>query len=167
MMKVVDNFLPKDEFNKLKDVITGYSFPWFLQNFVEHEDNPQPSHWYFTHKFFEEGRGGTPFYPMIDEIFLKEKLNCAAILRVKGNLYPKDEKIIEHGWHIDYDFNHAGAIFYINNNNGHTILEDGSKIESIENRMLFFNAGRRHRSTNCTDTQYRMNINFNYMKKEW
>ena len=37
MYEVVDNFLPKDEFKKIKDMITGYGFPWFLQNFVAHE----------------------------------------------------------------------------------------------------------------------------------
>jgi len=50
------------------------------------------------------------------------------MIRVKANLYPKDEKFIEHDWHIDYNFNHNGAIFYVNTNNGYTILEDGTKI---------------------------------------
>jgi len=163
MYRVIDNFLPKDEFNKIKDIMTGYNLPWFLQNFVAYENQPKPSHWYFTHMFCEDGKGVTPFYSLIDEIFFKNKLNPKAVIRVKGNLYPKDENYIEHDWHIDYDFDHKGAIFYINTNNGHTILEDGTKIESVENRMLLFNAGRKHKSTNCTDTKYRMNINFNYM----
>ena len=164
MYEVIDNFLPKNEFDQIKQVMTGYNFPWFLQNFVAYSDVPKKSHWYFCHKFYEDGRHGpSHYYNLIDEIFLKGKLNCGAIFRVKGNLYPKDENHIEHDWHIDYNFNHNGAIFYVNTNNGYTILEDGTKIESIENRMLPFDPGKRHKSTNCTDTEYTININFNYM----
>jgi hypothetical protein len=165
MYKIIDNFLSNEDFNRLKNLLTGYEFPWFLQNFVAYENQPRKSHWYFSHKFYEDGRGATPFYSLIDEIFLKDKLDCAAILRVKGNLYPRDERFVEHDWHTDYNFNHSAAIFYINTNNGYTILEDGTKIESIENRMLFFDASKKHKSTNCTDTEYRININFNYMKE--
>ena len=163
MYKIIDNFLPKEDFNKLKNLMTGPNFPWFVQKYVVDENNSKKSHWYFTHLFFHTRVGHYPFYQIIDEVFLKTKKLKGVIFRVKGNLYPKDENYIEHDWHIDYPFKHNGAIFYINNNNGHTILEDETKIESIENRMLFFDASKKHRSTNCTDVEYRMNINFNYM----
>ena len=28
-IKVIDNFLPLDEFKKIQDTLTGFSFPWF------------------------------------------------------------------------------------------------------------------------------------------
>jgi len=49
----------------------------------------------------------------------------------------------------------------LNTNDGYTIIGD-EKVESIENRLLRFDATKMHHSTTCTDQQYRANINFNY-----
>ena len=81
----------------------------------------------------------------------------------KRNLYPNQNKFIEHDTHIDYDEPHQAAIYYINTNNGYTKLEDGTKVSSIANRMLFFDGSKNHQSTNCTDEKIRLNINFNYL----
>jgi len=167
MYKIVDNFLPEEDLSKVKHIMEGNDFPWYHQSFVAFEDKPKKSHWYFTHMFLLDKNGLSDFYRVIDEVFIKPKKINGMLLRVKGNLYPRDDKFIEHDWHFDYPFKHNGAIFYINTNNGHTILEDGTKIESIENRMLFFDASKKHKSTNCTDAQYRMNINFNYMAMDY
>ena len=81
---------------------------------------------------------------------------------IKANLYPSLNKIIEHGSHVDQNFKHNGFIYYLNTNNGYTKLSDGTKIESIENRGLFFDSSLPHQSTNCTDQNIRINLNFNY-----
>ena len=60
-------------------------------------------------------------------------------------------------------WNHKTAIFYINSNNGFTVLENDTKIESIENRLLLFNGSKKHHSTSCTNSGARININFNYL----
>ena len=56
------------------------------------------------------------------------------------------------------------SIFYINTNDGYTKFEDGTKIESIANRMITFPANINHTGTSCTDEQTRVVINFNYFK---
>ena len=48
------------------------------------------------------------------------------------------------------------------NNDGFTVLHDGTKIESKRNRLLLFDGSKPHHSTNCTDDWRRININFNY-----
>ena len=60
------------------------------------------------------------------------------------------------------DYKHCGLIFYLNTNNGFTILDDGTKIESVENRALFFDPSKRHCSTTCTDSIFRSIIIINY-----
>ena len=40
--------------------------------------------------------------------------------------------------------------------------QDGTKIESIENRLLIFDASRMHNSTTTTSFEGRYNINVNY-----
>ena len=63
--------------------------------------------------------------------------------------------------HVDYNFSHKGALYYLNTCDGHTKIE-GENVETIANRMVFFDAGEEHNSTNCTNDKFRVNINFNY-----
>ena len=85
------------------------------------------------------------------------------MIRSKCNLYTKTEKLFEHKLHTDMPFPHKGFLFYVNTNNGFTILEDGTKVESIANRALFFDSSKSHKSTTCTDEDIRVNININYV----
>ena len=90
-------------------------------------------------------------------------MDVISLYRVKGNFYPNVGKHSENKPHIDFSFKHKGAIFYINTNNGYTLLNKGkTKIESIENRILFFDSTKTHNSTHCTDDHARVNININY-----
>lgn len=72
-------------------------------------------------------------------------------------------QIVKHGFHCDLKCKNYGFLYYINSNDGFTELSNSVKIESIENRGLFFNASELHRSTSCTTPHGRININFNYL----
>ena len=56
------------------------------------------------------------------------------------------------------------SIFYVNSNNGYTVFEDGTKVESVANRFVSFPANMKHKGTSCTDEKIRVVINFNYFK---
>ena len=158
MHEVVDNFLPKEEFNSIKNILMGDDFPWYYNSSVANDMDIDD--FYFTHTFFKNLEVNSNCYIILKPII--QKLNIKALIRAKGNLYTKTEQLINHRKHTDFSFEHKGAIFYVNTNNGFTILEDGTKIESVENRILFFDAYKMHNSTNCTDEKIRVNINFNY-----
>jgi hypothetical protein len=158
MYEVIDNFIAKNNLEDLKNILMTDDFPWFFSQNVNSGDT---NNFYFTHTFFCNSNVNSTYFFIVKPIL--NKLNIKHLIRVKGNLYPKTEQLENHGQHIDYDFEHKGAIFYINTNNGFTVLEDGTKIESVENRLLIFDAYKMHNSTNCTDQKIRMNINFNYI----
>ena len=158
--EIVDNFLPKDLFVKIKNFMMGNAIPWFYNQRVAKKDEKVRS-FYFTHMFFSDRYGTSNNYLEIYPIL--QILKPKAVLRVKGNLYPSTKKLIKYDYHTDYDFNHQGCIFSINTCDGYTQLKDGTKIKSVENRIMFFNPGIEHTATNCTDQQTRININFNYM----
>ena len=54
----------------------------------------------------------------------------------------------------------------MNTNNGYTIFEDGTKVESVANRMITFPANLKHTGTSCTDQQVRIVINFDYFSNQ-
>ena len=64
--------------------------------------------------------------------------------------------------HIDTEYSHKAAILSINTCDGYTKLKDGTKIDSIENRILLFDASKPHTPSTTTDQPVRINININY-----
>ena len=56
-----------------------------------------------------------------------------------------------------------GALFSLNTCDGYTGFEDGTQIDSVENRVVFFDATKQHHSTSCSNAPYRLNINVNYV----
>jgi hypothetical protein len=156
--EIVDNFLNKEEFLKIKNYILSGNFPWYFQEHVSTKNSKDGN--YFTHMFYVDNQINSDKFFLIKLIL--NKLKIKSLIRVKGNFYNSTNKIIEHEKHIDYNFKHKGFIFYVNNNDGFTKLKDGTIIESIENRGLFFDSSIEHNSSTCTDQIGRININFNY-----
>jgi hypothetical protein len=158
--EVIDNFLSEDDYLKIKyEMIDSKNFPWFYYPDVT-EENVVGETFYFSHMFFNNPYIKSNFFELVNPII--NKINPKSLRRVKGNLYPNMGRWIENQKHVDQDYECRGAIFYVNTNNGCTVLEDGTKIESIANRILFFDSGKPHNSTHCTDQKIRVNINFNY-----
>lgn len=163
MFQVIDNFLSKGEFESICDLFETQGimefFPWFLTPYIANLNDKSDIH--FNHGFIQDEKLNSPFWPKLEPIY--KQLNAKTFLRAKANLYLGSNKLIEHPPHSDYLFPHKGAIFYVNNNDGFTRLRDGTKIESIANRLLLFNPAEPHNSTNCTNSRYRININFNFL----
>jgi len=99
------------------------------------------------------------------------KLDARALVRCKVNSICREEEIVVHGFHTDivYEKEHSTgldgmktAILYLNTNNGFTIFENGTKIESIANRCVIFPAHYKHSGTTCTDVLRRLALNLVY-----
>jgi len=112
MFEVIDNFLSQEDFDNIKNFILNPRFPWNLTPVVsnEKENLPTPTSYYFTHEFwsgFHTEQESQVFVPILNQI------ECRAVMRIKGNLYPSTETIVHHMDHIDYEFPHRGAIFIL------------------------------------------------------
>ena len=169
--KIIDNFLPLDVFDKLKTFLLPVDhkkgveqMPWYyvpdpLSNIINHTKVD----WrlFYLYHIIYEHTITSPFYERVVPYYW-EQLNIKSLIRIKINMYPNTETLKEHGMHMDYSFLHKAGIFSINTCNGYTKLEDGTKIDSVANRMLLFDASTPHCSTTTSDTTARFNINFNY-----
>ena len=58
-MKIVENFLPEDFFNKLQKLITVDDFPWFLRKTMVENSN---DYGYFTYSFFNANNVNSNYY---------------------------------------------------------------------------------------------------------
>lgn len=159
--KVIDNFLETEQFLNIKNSILNPNFSWNLTPSVSNlrENLELTNSYYFTHLFYS-GFFIDPNCGIFSDIL--NQLDVKSIIRIKANLYPSTNDIKYHDQHIDYSYEHCGAIFYLNTNDGFTILSDETKINSVENRILLFDPSELHSSTTCTDDKCRVNVNFNY-----
>ena len=108
-----------------------------------------------------------PMSPYCDKLHpILDKLGGRCLIRIKANLYPNTEILHEHPMHEDTDYPSSGAIFSLNTCDGYTKLQDGTKINSVANRMLLFNPSEKHCSTTTTNVPMRFNININYFQDQ-
>ena len=172
--EVIDNFLDKEYFDELVALLVeeekgdGYDImPWYFRSsiaYLKGHKKSVPSSdnlFYMSHMFYEFNTPRSNLYEKIIPIL--EKLNMKCLIRVKGNFYPNTEILHEHQMHDDYDFSHSGAILSLNTCDGYTKFKDGTKIDSVANRILLFDSSEEHCSTTTTNVPARINININYM----
>lgn len=159
-MKIIDNFLEKENFKIIKEMLEHYNFGWYLSKGVTHYTNPRKEHYNFTHNFYVSNLIYSNYFDNLKPVL--DKLDVKSLIRIKANLYPKTHKIVEHDFHTDFEFSHKAGLLMMNTNNAFTIMENNQKIETKENRMLLFDASKPHKSTTCTDENYKINLIFNY-----
>jgi hypothetical protein len=163
--KVINNFLEKENFYKFQEeIFNENNVPWYYRNSqicesVNELDDVGYFSLCFFNNFYNDFNG---FNYFLYKIY--EKLECKSLIQSRANLYLKQKENKKLYFHTDYPFKCKTAIFYMNNNNGATILDENKKIkiESIENRMVVFDSQIRHSALVQSDTKRRICININY-----
>ena len=159
-MRIKNNFLPSKSFNRIKEVVINKHFPWFFKHELNENQKKEDLNSYFTHTFYLDNNINSREFEILDS-FLKA-IEAKALIRVVANFYFKTDKIVQHAKHVDYEFPHKGALLSLNTCDGGTILEDGTKVNSVENTVLFFDPSKPHASTSTTNAKGRINIQVNY-----
>ena len=166
--KIIDNLLPKELAQTIENKLLGddVTFPWYFnKNVVADSSNDNLNNYQFTHIFYKEY---VVYSQMFSIVFpLVKYLNPESILKIKANLNPRTDVRHVFDYHVDFlskSSDRKTAIYYVNTNNGVTILEDGTEIESIANRLVIFEQKILHTGTTCTDQKVRCLINLNYIE---
>ena len=158
-MKIVDNFLPQDYFEYLQKMMLDHNFPWLYNAEVANRGEVN-DHFYFTHNLFDNYKPTSSIFEEFIPFFKQLEMN--ALIRARGLLYTNQGRQIAHEKHTDYNFPHKTVVFYMNTNNGYTEFEDGTKVDSVENRIVFFDGSIPHNSSTCTDQKIRVVVSLNY-----
>ncbi len=171
-MKIEDNFLDQENFDKLQNIMIGGNgwtkkLPWYYSDVIDFSEDENK--FQFVHTFFISGVELSQNVDILEPIV--NKIKPVSIYRIKANLLTRTSNIIENLFHVDIaDLRDSPeklkqwitSIFYVNTNDGYTKFEDGTKVESVANRMVTFPANMKHYGTSCTDEKIRVVINFNY-----
>lgn len=161
MIEVIDDFLPKEQWAATKEVLTGGKFHWHFTDKINSLQDNDSDQFYFSHLFYNQSaliqsEFFESIYPLLS------KIDPKSLIRAKANLYINQGKgVVEHTAHTDYEWPHLGALYSINSCDGYTRFGE-QKIESVANRIVFFDPSQPHNSTSCSNAKFRCNINLNY-----
>lgn len=160
-IQIYDNFINQESMNQIKSVMLDNEFPWFLNNNIVYDNDSGPWMFQFTHNFYKDGQFVSSFTPIIHSIL--NNINYNSLLRIKANLGTITPHHIQGGWHVDNEFDSKTAVFYVNSNNGGTLIKESNQfIKSVENRFVVFDSSTVHTGISQTDTNTRCVINFNF-----
>ena len=176
-VKTIQDFLPKQSFNRLSQIIFAPTFHWYLTTsvaspYLKSKENSKL--FYMSHLVYEKEKHvkTNPIDQAIIDLLLgklepEERFLAISqeeeLIRMKINFYPNTTELHEHDYHRDYEYSHMGAILSLNTCDGYTkIRETDTKYHSWANTLLSFNPSEDHCSTTTTNAVGRFNININY-----
>jgi hypothetical protein len=193
-LEIIDNFLTKTYHKNLLELLSGSNFNW---KYVGNASDPKAEDksvadlqsYGLTYDFWDENRGSQPPYgsyiePMLYQIM--DVAKCDSILRARADMvtWSKDEFIALP--HVDFLFPNTAAIFYVNDNDGDTILYnvkpkderfgyDVSKDKDLKivervsptaNRLALFDGDYLHTGSSPRKHKNKILINSNYSKNK-
>lgn len=136
---IYKEILPKENYDKLYQIITGVDFPWYFQPdiafkvFKGHMQDPMTfSSFGFTHTVWDVERGKVSelislMGPIVENFQSQSQIKINNFLRIKINLQvPVKGNTPEkyNGAHIDGFAPHQTLIYYLNNSDGDTVIFD-------------------------------------------
>ena len=170
-VKTIRDFLPKQNFDQLSQIIFAPTFSWYLTTsvaspYLKSKENSKL--FYMSHLVYEKEKyvkvnlNDQAIIDLLLEKLAPEEGNLQ-LIRMKINFYPNTTELHEHDYHRDYEYSHMGAILSLNTCDGYTkIRETDTKYYSWANTLLSFNPSEDHCSTTTTNAIGRFNININY-----
>ena len=162
MIKIIENFLPEQDFLNLQNFLLDEKIPWFYRDTIVLKDDPP----YFTFCFYNNDRIQSPAFDLVQPLL--NKLNYSSIIQIRANLVLKEESEKRVGWHTDYSYkNFKTAIYYINNTNGPTVVKGDKnvKVYPKKNKILIMDGSTEHAAIIQTDKKRRIVLNINYYEK--
>ena len=161
-MKVQKNFLSKQDFFTIEEVMLSGNFPWHYNANIVNKNDPV-DYFQFTHVFYRNNSISSSYFSLLNPIL--DKIKCLGLLQIKANLLTKTNTHVEHGFHRDYDNDKVTTgVFYINTNNGYTKFKNSNIERSEKNKYVEFKSKLLPTGASCTDENIRVVLNFNYVK---
>ncbi len=165
-VKVYDDFLTKEEYIPIYQYFLDNTIPWYwMDGIIEQGDGLVQ----FVNMCYAKDTIINPvMYDMLMPIF--NNIKPMALHRIKANLtlskHLQDvdsQKML----HVDSPYCHNcgnmnTGIYYVNSNDGGTLFEDGTKIESVANRFVVFPCNMKHAGVPASNVNRRIVINFNW-----
>ena len=153
--EIIDNFLSKEDHYRIKKDLENRNFEWYFSPKSGHpEEHEELYNWqYFHTMYYHQGGYKSRLFPIVQPLITK--LKPMILIRIKVNATMYDKKIIEYPIHVDTNIKCKTGIYIIDTSDGYTYFKDGTKVESVQNRLIEFPSYYLHAGTTCTNDKIR------------
>ena len=151
---VIDNFLPDRDHKNILNTLMEPSFEWY------NSGGKAFNHLLWDWSYMEQGLNSPKHIWIFKEP--TRLLRSTFLKSIKVNLTTRTSTHEGLGLHNDFS-DMKTAIYYINSNNGYTTFEDGTKVDSVANRVVIFDSNLKHEGWSHTceeNSRLVANINF-------
>lgn len=166
-IKVYKNILSNQDYKHILSEIESREVAWYKGAVLYDESQAQ-----FSHTIYIDHNVTSQLFDLFSPLYKKMDIKLFHRIRLNCNLQKNEQKILG-GMHNDF-YNSDGkpvkevmiGIYYANNTNGKTLIEeDGNtiEIENEANSLVVFPNILRHTGTTHTDAQFRYVLNINYI----
>jgi len=164
---IQDDFLPQQDSDSLIEWFRDKCRWEYYNGVVGDQYNEHPDDFQFVYSIYRRNEGFIAEYPSeCDKLF--DIISPFMWLRIKANFRLKTDEVRMSVLHNDYDVpGFYTSIYYVNSNDGGTTFENGSRVESKQNRLITFPCQLKHAGSTSSDTKERFVINLNYMPKKF
>ena len=143
---VIDDYLQEGDFNRIRRYFEGEdddgtvdgSCCWQYVPGCVGTDDPD-GHFHFSSLIYSMHHILVPrAFNLLQPIL--QQTGVSSLGRIKANcmVQTHELKVMKLGFHTDFPRAMTTGIFYINDNDGYTLLEDGTKIHNVANRFAMF-----------------------------
>jgi len=155
---VIDNYLDNVNENNICNFFTSNSIKWFNSS---SDINSNEKNFYFQHKIYTDFAPSSDYYRNFINLFLK--INPKSIIKSTLYFFPYQENTSNSfGFKSNLNFPTNIAIYNLNDNNGHTIINN-EKIENKKNRIILSELTDSYSETTCTDKKGKVNLVIYYI----
>ena len=172
---ILDNVLSSAEVLDIERVMRTPYFPWYIQEYTasgtcvdpRFKDTP-----FISHSFISRGSHSS-YAPLANKVVstleqvVEEKYKIDRA--IGAATFKSSDKFITPP-HIDMDIDHKVLIYYVNDNDGQTIFykpetnfEELMRVDVKAGRFVLFDGRLYHSAVTCTNSNYRIIINFNLL----
>ena len=182
-IRIIDNFLDKEYFDKIQSHIEGCHFPWNYRDNITTGENNTIGMYGFNYIIIDPDKDKPNDLGLYNRLIYEmiKATGCNDIFRSRLDMTVNRGESIILDPHVDFFFPHVSSILYINNSDGNTIIYNQKyndhdrydqkltvkeEIEPVANRLLIFDGLYIH--TGCTTSKYnrRILINSNFRYRE-
>jgi len=173
MYKIIENYLPENNFNDIINYIEYSHLLWFFCR--KPNKNSKETDFQLMHVMIDHGKKCFNFtdyeYDIVKKLIsplnLNRKNKKFEITRLRMNMFLKTvDYQNELGYHVDLEAPYIGfktLLLYLEDSNGYTEFKDTKeRIESKRNRAIVFDSNIEHQTITQTDIPIRRNININF-----
>lgn len=167
-MKVIRNVISQVYQDRIESLMTDVHFKWGFLNDVTYSDADRGTPG-FAHLFFdrETGLQSDHIDFVLPLLYSFIPSNNHELIRVKGGLL-LSTNVGYNNSHVDFNFPHTTALYYVNDSDGDTVFFDDSgeithREKPEKGKVIIFDGSIYHASSCPTLHTNRIAVNFNYV----